>query len=179
MPVNGVVSTRRGNAGPWLGLLGRRPVGRWALSLADRDDVREWIDGEGALGSHGCHLLSRSHACVACLRKIKWVNMVKGEAARGQVISQPRGARHDAGKRFTADICRVRGYDGRDNPVSRRRTHTDAGAVQQHTSAHDGLFDLGWPLGVPWVRNCQKSRDIIIHEDDLDTLGLYESKDLV
>ena len=45
-PVDGLVSTRRGNAGSWLGLLGRRPVGRWELSLPDTDEVREWLAGD-------------------------------------------------------------------------------------------------------------------------------------
>jgi len=43
MPVEGLISTRQANAGAWLGLLGRGPVGRWQVSLPDRDDVREWI----------------------------------------------------------------------------------------------------------------------------------------
>ncbi|MFI7598295.1 neuraminidase-like domain-containing protein [Actinoplanes sp. NPDC049681] len=42
-PLDGVISTRRGNAGSWLSLLGRPPVGRWELSLPDTDEIREWF----------------------------------------------------------------------------------------------------------------------------------------
>jgi hypothetical protein len=46
-PVEGVASTRRGNASAWLALVGRRPAGRWSFSLPDTDAVREWLDADG------------------------------------------------------------------------------------------------------------------------------------
>jgi uncharacterized coiled-coil protein SlyX len=48
-PIDGQISTRRGNAGAWLGLLGRSPVGRWGVSLPDTDEVRDWMQGDGLL----------------------------------------------------------------------------------------------------------------------------------
>src|SRR5262249_4548774 len=36
----GIVSTRRGNAGAWTTMIGRTPVGRWTLSLPDTQAVR-------------------------------------------------------------------------------------------------------------------------------------------
>jgi hypothetical protein len=38
--VEGIVSTRRGNAGSWMPMIGRRAVGEWELALPTSDDVR-------------------------------------------------------------------------------------------------------------------------------------------
>jgi hypothetical protein len=48
-PVDGIASTRRGNAGAWFALLGKRPIGRWWLSLPDTDEVREWLERDDLL----------------------------------------------------------------------------------------------------------------------------------
>ena len=48
-PVDGIASTRRGNAGAWFALLGKRPAGRWWLSLPDTEEVREWLENEDLL----------------------------------------------------------------------------------------------------------------------------------
>ena len=42
-PIEGIASTRRGNAGSWLALAGRRPVGCWELSFSDSEELREWM----------------------------------------------------------------------------------------------------------------------------------------
>lgn len=46
----GVVSTRRGNATPWNGMIGESPMGTWALdltaNLSDGRSVEEVIKGE-------------------------------------------------------------------------------------------------------------------------------------
>ncbi|HET8660594.1 MAG TPA: neuraminidase-like domain-containing protein [Micromonosporaceae bacterium] len=42
-PVDGIVSTRRGNGGPWLPITGKAPAGRWELALPDTDGVRQWL----------------------------------------------------------------------------------------------------------------------------------------
>ena len=45
-PVEGIASTRRGNASAWLALIGKRPQGRWYLSIPDTDEIREWLEAE-------------------------------------------------------------------------------------------------------------------------------------
>jgi hypothetical protein len=42
----GVISTRRGNAGSWLPMIGKSPVGDWELSLPDSAQCREWFSDE-------------------------------------------------------------------------------------------------------------------------------------
>lgn len=42
----GVVSTRRGNAGGWLPILGREPFGQWELSLPDTAEVKGRFESE-------------------------------------------------------------------------------------------------------------------------------------
>jgi hypothetical protein len=40
----GVISTRRGNAGPWNAMIGKAPIGQWTLRLPDNPRVREIFD---------------------------------------------------------------------------------------------------------------------------------------
>ena len=44
--VDGIVSTRRGNAGGWLPILGKSPFGEWQLALPDTAEVRGRFDAE-------------------------------------------------------------------------------------------------------------------------------------
>src|SRR6185503_5185897 len=37
---DGIVSTRRGNAGSWMPLIGKSPVGEWELTLPNSEEVR-------------------------------------------------------------------------------------------------------------------------------------------
>jgi Tc toxin complex TcA C-terminal TcB-binding domain len=48
-PVDRIVSTRRGNGGPWLSITGRAPVGAWELAFPDSagDEVRDWLAAGG------------------------------------------------------------------------------------------------------------------------------------
>jgi hypothetical protein len=39
--VDGIISTRRGNAGSWTAMTGKRTVGEWELALPDTDDMRK------------------------------------------------------------------------------------------------------------------------------------------
>jgi hypothetical protein len=39
--IDGVISTRRGNAPAWLGMLGRAPIGEWELALPDSQQMRD------------------------------------------------------------------------------------------------------------------------------------------
>ncbi|SPB18558.1 hypothetical protein NOV72_05758 [Caballeronia novacaledonica] len=38
--IDGIVSTRRGNAGSWISIVGRKPFGEWELSLPDTEEMR-------------------------------------------------------------------------------------------------------------------------------------------
>jgi hypothetical protein len=38
--IDGVISTRRGNAGSWIPMIGRSPMGDWELALPNNDEVR-------------------------------------------------------------------------------------------------------------------------------------------
>jgi hypothetical protein len=38
--IDGVISTRRGNAGSWLSMIGRSPIGDWELALPNNDEMR-------------------------------------------------------------------------------------------------------------------------------------------
>jgi hypothetical protein len=40
---NGLISTREPNAGSWLTMQGRQPVGRWELKLPNTADARDWF----------------------------------------------------------------------------------------------------------------------------------------
>ena len=44
--VDGVVSTRRGNAAAWVPLIGRSPVGAWQLTLPDTEEMRSRFRNE-------------------------------------------------------------------------------------------------------------------------------------
>jgi hypothetical protein len=37
--IDGVISTRRGNAGSWFSMRGRSPVGEWELALPNTDEM--------------------------------------------------------------------------------------------------------------------------------------------
>jgi hypothetical protein len=39
--IDGVVSTRRGNAGPWMTMIGKTPFGEWELSLKSDEPVKD------------------------------------------------------------------------------------------------------------------------------------------
>jgi len=38
--IDGVISTRRGNAGSWIPMIGRSPIGDWELALPNDDEMR-------------------------------------------------------------------------------------------------------------------------------------------
>ncbi|MCG8458716.1 MAG: hypothetical protein MI919_20745 [Holophagales bacterium] len=42
--IDGVISTERGNAGAWLPMVGKRPIGEWRLALPDSPEVREHFE---------------------------------------------------------------------------------------------------------------------------------------
>ena len=44
--IDGTISTRRGNAGSWTGILGKAPLGTWELALQDDPDVRRLFKDE-------------------------------------------------------------------------------------------------------------------------------------
>lgn len=44
--VNGIISTRSGNAGSWTLMIGKSPFGQWELALEDKDDVRDLFKNE-------------------------------------------------------------------------------------------------------------------------------------
>ena len=44
--VDGVIGTRRGNAGSWTAMLGKSPVGTFELALPDTEEVRQWFATE-------------------------------------------------------------------------------------------------------------------------------------
>jgi hypothetical protein len=39
--INGIISTRRGNAGSWTSMIGKQPFGEWELALPDADEMRK------------------------------------------------------------------------------------------------------------------------------------------
>ena len=41
--VDGVISTRRGNAGSWTAMIGKAPQGTWELAFPDTAETREWF----------------------------------------------------------------------------------------------------------------------------------------
>lgn len=41
--IDGVISTRRGNAGSWTAMIGKSPFGEWELSLPDNQQIRKWL----------------------------------------------------------------------------------------------------------------------------------------
>ena len=44
--VNGIISTRSGNAASWIPMIGRSPFGTWQLTLPDTQVVRDWFTGQ-------------------------------------------------------------------------------------------------------------------------------------
>ena len=44
--VDGVVSTRRGNAGSWTSVIGKSPAGEWELGLPNTEEIRERFRNE-------------------------------------------------------------------------------------------------------------------------------------
>lgn len=45
-PIDGVISTRRGNAGSWMTMIGKVPVGEWELTLPNTEEVRNRFKNE-------------------------------------------------------------------------------------------------------------------------------------
>jgi hypothetical protein len=45
-PIDGIISTRRGNAGAWTALLGKSPVGEWELSLPNLEEIKHRFHNE-------------------------------------------------------------------------------------------------------------------------------------
>jgi hypothetical protein len=45
-PIDGVISTRRGNAGSWITMLGKVPVGEWELELPNTEEVKNHFKNE-------------------------------------------------------------------------------------------------------------------------------------
>ena len=44
--IDGVISTRQGNAGSWTSMIGKSPAGDWELALPDRPDIRNLFNNE-------------------------------------------------------------------------------------------------------------------------------------
>lgn len=44
--IDGVISTLRGSAGNWMGVIGKAPFGTWEMALPDREDMRERFKNE-------------------------------------------------------------------------------------------------------------------------------------
>jgi hypothetical protein len=45
-PIDGIISTRRGNGGSWTSALGKTPVGEWELTLPNTEEVRKHFQNE-------------------------------------------------------------------------------------------------------------------------------------
>jgi hypothetical protein len=45
-PIDGVISTRRGNAGSWTAMIGKAPVGEWELILPNTEEVKQHFQKE-------------------------------------------------------------------------------------------------------------------------------------
>jgi hypothetical protein len=45
-PIDGIISTRRGNGSSWMSMLGKSPVGEWELSLPNTEEVRNLFKKE-------------------------------------------------------------------------------------------------------------------------------------
>ena len=46
MSIDGVISTRRGNAGSWIAMIGKSPVGEWELALPNTEEIRNRFKNE-------------------------------------------------------------------------------------------------------------------------------------
>lgn len=44
--IDGVVSTRRGNAGAWMPMIGKTPFGKWELALPDTEEIKDRFKNE-------------------------------------------------------------------------------------------------------------------------------------
>ena len=44
--IDGVISTRRGNAGSWMSMIGKAPIGDWELALLDTPETRQLFKDE-------------------------------------------------------------------------------------------------------------------------------------
>jgi Tc toxin complex TcA C-terminal TcB-binding domain len=45
-PIDGIISTRRGNSGSWTSAIGKTPVGEWELTLPNTEEVRKHFQNE-------------------------------------------------------------------------------------------------------------------------------------
>jgi hypothetical protein len=45
-PIDGIISTRRGNAGSWTVMIGKSPVGEWELTLPNTEEVKKRFQDE-------------------------------------------------------------------------------------------------------------------------------------
>jgi hypothetical protein len=45
-PIDGIISTRRGNAGSWTSMIGKSPVGEWELSLPNTEEIKKLFHDE-------------------------------------------------------------------------------------------------------------------------------------
>jgi Tc toxin complex TcA C-terminal TcB-binding domain len=45
-PIDGIISTRRGNGGSWTSAIGKTPVGEWELTLPNTEEVRKYFQNE-------------------------------------------------------------------------------------------------------------------------------------
>jgi hypothetical protein len=44
--IDGVISTRRGNAGNWIPMIGKAPTGEWELALPNTEELRNRFNDE-------------------------------------------------------------------------------------------------------------------------------------
>jgi hypothetical protein len=44
--IDGIISTRRGNAGSWLPMIGKSPIGQWELALPDTEETKNRFKNE-------------------------------------------------------------------------------------------------------------------------------------
>jgi hypothetical protein len=47
MTIDGIISTRRGNAGSWTSMIGKSPIGQWELALPNTEEIRQRF-GDGS-----------------------------------------------------------------------------------------------------------------------------------
>jgi hypothetical protein len=45
--IDGIISTRRGNAGSWTAMIGKSPIGEWELALPNTEEIRHRFGDEG------------------------------------------------------------------------------------------------------------------------------------
>jgi Tc toxin complex TcA C-terminal TcB-binding domain/Salmonella virulence plasmid 65kDa B protein len=46
--IDGIISTRRGNAGSWTAMIGKSPIGEWELTLPNTEEIRHRFGDEGS-----------------------------------------------------------------------------------------------------------------------------------